>query len=326
MEKSMMTKDIYKIGIIKYTDHASLNRLETGMKRGLDELSKKIGKKFEYEGLVYDGKADPDEMERAAAELVEKGVDLVLPIATPTTVAVKCILEKNNIPMVFQAVSDPITANLIDSFEHPGKYITGTSDGLDGSLLVKMLLAVHPEIKKVGLLYGKNEISSKLPITEMKTALTEYGVAFTEIRVEHKAQVVEAAESLVSQKVKAVLTPTDNTVMSAELLISPVFTDAGIPQFTGSHAFVINGAFFGLGGSYRRNEARSMQMVEEILIHGKSPMEIPVVRATHNLATVNNQICERLGYDRERLEQIFAEQGLQTVFLDSQEEFDPDSE
>ena len=67
-------------------------------------------------------------------------------------------------------------------------------------------------------------------------------------------------------------------------------------------------------------------MVEEILLRGKSPMEIPVVRATHDLATVNNQICERLGYDRDRLEQIFAEQGLQTVFLDSQEEFDPDSE
>ena len=55
MEESRMTKDTYKIGIVKYTDHASLNRLETGMKRGLDELSKKTGKKFEYEGLVYDG-------------------------------------------------------------------------------------------------------------------------------------------------------------------------------------------------------------------------------------------------------------------------------
>lgn len=321
-----MKKDVYKVGIIKFTDHASLNRIEAGMKRGLDELSEKTGKKFEYDGLVYDGKADPDEMKKAAAELAEKGVDLVLPIATPTTVAVKPILEENHIPMVFQAVSDPITANVIDSYEHPGKYITGTSDGLDGGLLVKVMLAVYPGIKKVGLLYGKNEISSKRPVDELKTALTERGVAFTEISVEKKEQVVKAAESLVSQKVEAVLTPTDNTVMSAQRLISPVFRDAGIPQFTGAHAFVINGALFGLAMSYRSNEARSMQMVEEILIQGKSPMEIPVLRAIHSLATVNNQVCEQFGFDKEQLTRIFAEQGLQTVFLDSQAEFAPDSE
>lgn len=323
-----MTKDGYKVGIIKYTDHASLNRIEAGMKRGLDELSKKTGKKFEYDGLVYDGKADLEEIKRAASELVEKGVDLVLPIATPTTVAVKDILEENRIPMVFQCVSDPLTANVIDSYEHPGKYVTGTSDGLDGGLLVKMLLAVHPGIKKVGLLYGENEISSKRPVTEIKAALKEHNVAFTEISVQQKAQVTAAAENFVSQKVEAVLTPTDNTIMSAELLISPIFTDAGIPQFTGSHAFVINGAFFGLGGNngYRENEARSMEMVEDILIRGKSPMEIPVVRGFHGLATVNHQICERLGYDKEQLTRIFAGQGLQTVFLDSQEEFAPDSE
>lgn len=323
-----MTKDVYKVGIIKYTDHASLNRIEAGMKRCLDELSEKTGKKFIYDGLVYNGKADPDEMRRAAAELIEKGVDLVLSIATPTTIAVKHILEENRIPVVFLGVSDPLTANVIDSYEHPGKYITGTSDGLDGGLLVKVLLAVHPEIKKAGLLYGVNQISSKRPIAEIKEALTERGVAFTEIGVERKSQVVEAAKSLVSQKVEAVLTPTDNDIMSAELLISPVFTDAGIPHFAGSHAFVINGAFFGLGGTsgYRENEAKSIQIVEDILIHGKSPLEIPVLRVSHDLATVNNQICEQLGYDKEQLTIVFAEQGLQTVFLDSQEEFAPDSD
>lgn len=321
-----MTKDVYKVGIIKFTNHASLNRIEAGLKRCLDELSKRTGKKFDCDGLIYDGKADPKEMKKAAQALAQKKVDLVLSIATPTTVAVKPILEEHHIPIVFQAVSDPITANVIESFEHPGQYITGTSDGLDGGLLAKMLLAVHPETKIVGLLYGKNEISSKRPIEELKAALTERGVAFSEISVDNKSQVMGAAESLVEQKVEAVLTPTDNTVMSAELLISPIFTDAGIPQFTGSHAFVINGAFFGLGGSYRSNEGPTMQMIEDILINGKSPMDIPVVRGTHSLATVNNQICERLGYDKGKLTQIFAGQGLETVFLDSQAEFAPDSE
>ena len=37
-----------KIGIVKYTDHASLNRIELGAKNCLAELSEKYGIEFDY--------------------------------------------------------------------------------------------------------------------------------------------------------------------------------------------------------------------------------------------------------------------------------------
>ena len=319
-------KKSYKIGIVKYTDHASLNRIEMGAKNCLKELGEKYGVEFDYENYVYDGKADMELMKEIGHKLADANVDLVISIATPPTVAMKGILAENKINMLFRAVSDPISAGVIDSFEKPGLYITGTSDSLDGARLSQVMLAAVPNAKKVGLLYNTAEVSSKLPISEAKEYLTQIGIEWIEATPSSKAEVATAAKYLIEQGVEAVLTPTDNTVMSAEMEISPIFTEAGIPQFTGSHAFTINGAFMGMGSLYKDGDAEFMHLAEELLIKGKSPIDVPVIRSAHTFAAINNQVCEQLGYDKKQLEETFANINMKTLFLDSQKEFDEDSD
>lgn len=319
-------KKSYKIGIVKYTDHASLNRIEAGAKSCLKELAEKYNIDIDYENYVYDGQADMEMMKKIGVELADAKVDLVISIATPPTVAMKDILAENKINMLFRAVSDPISAGVIESFEHPGLYITGTSDSLDGARLSKAMLAAVPHAKKVGLLYNTAEISSKLPIAEAKEYLTSIGIEWIESNPSSKEDVLTAAQWLIDQKVEAVLTPTDNTVMSAEMEISPVFTAAGIPQFTGSHAFTINGAFMGMGSLYKDGDAEFMQLAEELLINEKSSIDVPVIRSAHTFAAINNQVCEQLGYDKNKLKENYAKINMNTMFLDSQKEFDEDSD
>ncbi|MBQ3588127.1 MAG: ABC transporter substrate-binding protein [Oscillospiraceae bacterium] len=319
-------KKNYKIGIVKYTDHASLNRIELGAKNCLAELSEKYGIEFDYENYVYDTQADTELMKKAGQELAEAKVDLVISIATPPTVAMKDILAENKINMLFRAVSDPISAKVIDSFERPGQYITGTSDSLDGARLAQVALAAVPDAKKIGLLYNKAEFSSKMPIEEAKEYLTNSGIEWVEANPASKAEVTDAAKQLIAQGVDAVLTPTDNTVMSAEMKISPVFTAAGIPQFTGSHAFTINGAFMGMGSLYKDGDAEFMSLAVKLLIEEKPAIEVPVIRSAHTFAAINNQVCEQLGYDKDKLKESFAKINMNTMFLDTQKEFDEDSD
>lgn len=315
-----------KIGIVKYTDHASLNRIELGAKNCLAELSEKYGIEFDYENYVYDTQADTELMKKAGQELAEAKVDLVISIATPPTVAMKDILAENKINMLFRAVSDPISAKVIDSFERPGQYITGTSDSLDGARLAQVALAAVPDAKKIGLLYNKAEFSSKMPIEEAKEYLTNSGIEWVEANPASKTEVADAAKQLIARGVDAVLTPTDNTVMSAEMEISPVFTAAGIPQFTGSHAFTINGAFMGMGSLYKDGDAEFMSLAVKLLIEEKPAIEVPVIRSAHTFAAINNQVCEQLGYDKDKLKESFAKINMNTMFLDTQKEFDEDSD
>ncbi len=320
-----MDQIIYRIGIVKYTDHASLNRIEAGIRTGLDSLAAEYGITLDYDGRVYDGQADTERMKEIGHALADEQVDLVISIATPPTVAMKPILEEKGIPMIFRAVSDPISAKVVDSFEHPGEFITGTSDQLDGGELAAVMLKVMPDIRKAGLLYSKAEFSSLVPVREARAFLEAAGIECIEATPETKDDVMSAAEDLIARGAEAVLTPTDNTVMSAELEISPVFTDAGIPQFTGSHAFTINGAFMGLGSSYKDSDTGFMGLVEDLLIKGKHPIDMPVVRDKHSFAAFNNQVCEALHIDRELLKQRIGELGMKTFFLDSREEFDEES-
>ena len=319
-------KENYKVGIVKYTDHASLNRIEAGAKNCLNDLSKKYNIEIDFENYIYDGQADMQLMKKIGQELADAKVDLVISIATPPTVAMKDILAENKINMLFRAVSDPISAGVIDSFEKPGMYITGTSDSLDGGRLAQVMLAAVPDAKKVGLLYNTAEVSSKLPISEAKEYLTNAGIEWIEATPSAKNEVADCAKALIEQGVQAVLTPTDNTVMSAEMEISPIFTAAGVPQFTGSHAFTINGAFMGMGSLYKDGDAEFMQLAEELIIKEKSPIDVPVIRSAHTFAAINNQVCEQLGYDKKSLEEAFSKINMNTMFLDSQKEFDEDSD
>ena len=321
-----MSSRIYRIAIVKYTDHASLNRIEAGIKTSLHKLGEMYGVQFDYNGLVYDGQADTERMREIGRTLAEEHPDLVITIATPPTVAMKDILAEKGITMLFRAVSDPISAKVIESFEHPGKYITGTSDSLDGKELAGVMLKIMPDLKKAGLLYNTEEFSSKVPVQETKAYLEEKGIEWVEATPHTEAEVPAAVMELINEGVQAVLTPTDNTIMSAEMEISPLFTAAGIPQFTGSHAFTINGAFMGLGSYYKDSDARTISLVEDLLIKGKSPYDMPVIRDPHSFAAFNNQICEALGYDKDLLKSRIAELGMNTLFLDSQEEFDENSD
>lgn len=85
--------------------------------------------KFDY--TLYNGQADGTTLNQIGAELVSKGVDLIVPIATPAVKIMQSATEDTEIPIVFSAVSDPVGAGIVDSLDAPGGRITGTSDALN---------------------------------------------------------------------------------------------------------------------------------------------------------------------------------------------------
>ena len=296
-----MRKNAYRVGIVKYMAHASLDRIEAGILAGLHDLSVKYETPIDTEGLVFDGQGSNDRLEEIGRILVREDVDLVISIATPTTIAMKRFTEPAKIPLLFRAVSDPVGAGIVPSLREPGKYVTGTSDALDGKELAAVMKTVLEFPVKVGLLYGSEEASSRAPMQEVKDYLWGMGITYVEEKPKSGDQVVEAAKRLIAEKVEAVLTPTDNTVMSVEAELSRLFTEAKIPQFTGSHAFTITGAFLGLGAYYKDTDGQFLELVEDLLFRDLKPSEIPIVKTPHSFVAINNQVCDALGFHREEL-------------------------
>lgn len=286
----------YKVGIIQFVDDASLNQIEQNIEKELTAKSEEGGDTYVFDGYVYNGQADSTTLNQITTQLLDDGVDVIVPIATPAAQIVQAATEDNQIPVVFSAVSDPVGAGLAESMDAPGANITGTSDALNTNAILDLMFAANPDIKKVGLLYSQSEDSSKKPIEDAKAYLDEKGIEYVEKTGTNNTEVTQAADALIAAGVDAVFTPTDNTVMTAELAIYEKFIDAGIPHYCGADSFALNGAFCGYGVDYAKLGVETADMVIEVL-QGADPATTPIKTFDNGIATVNTETAEALGID-----------------------------
>ena len=136
-------------------------------------------------------------------------------------------------------------------------------------------------------------------IQEAKDYLDEEGIEYVERTGTTTDEVQLAAEALIADGVDAVFTPTDNTIMTAELSIYEKFIEAGIPHYTGADSFALNGAFVGYGVDYANLGQKTADMIADILVDGAKPSETAVETFDNGTATVNTETCEALGLDFE---------------------------
>lgn len=295
---------VYKVGIIQYVDDASLNQITENVEAELDVLGEKYGVTFEYADYYCNGQADSTTINQMVAELINDQVDVLVPIATPTAMICQAATEDNQIPVVFSAVSDPEGAGLVASNDAPGSNITGTSDALNTEAVFDLMFAQNPDIKSVGLLYDKSQDSSAKPIEAAKAYLDSKGVSYVEKTGTNNDEVMLAADAMVAADVDAVFTPTDNTIMTAELGIYEKFIDAKIPHYCGADSFALNGAFLGYGVNYATLGKETADMVAEILVNGKEPATLAVKVMDNGTATVNTETAEAIGYDYSALKDL----------------------
>ncbi|MBQ7523750.1 MAG: ABC transporter substrate-binding protein [Oscillospiraceae bacterium] len=293
----------FKVGICNYVDDASLNQIVDNIQNRLAEIGEANNVKFD---IRYDNcNADANVLSQIIANFLAEKVDLMIGVATPVAIAMQTATEGTDVPVIFAAVSDPLSAGLVESLEAPGANITGTSDFLDTNAVMNLIFAANPEAKQIGLLYDVGQDSSATPIAAAKAFLDDKGVSYKEYTGTTVAEVVLAAQAAAADKVDAVFTPTDNTVMTAELSIYETLANAGVPHYTGANSFALNGAFLGYGVDYANLGVVTADMVAEVLLEGKQPATLAVKTFDNGTATINTETCEALGLNFDEISKVF---------------------
>lgn len=320
MMASTVMADDFKVGICNYVDDASLNQIVDNIQARLEEIGEEKGVSFE---VLYDNcNADATVMDQIISDFQADSVDLMVGVATPVAMRMQAVTEGTDTPVVFSAVSDPLGAGLVESNEAPGANLTGTSDYLDTASIMNLIFAADPDADKIGLLYDLGQDSSTAAIAEAKAYLEEKGIEYVERTGTTTDEVQLAAEALVADGVDAVFTPTDNTIMTAELSIYETFINAGIPHYTGADSFALNGAFVGYGVDYANLGVETANMIAEILVDGADPAATPVKTFDNGTATVNTETCEGLGLDFETVKAAFEPLCTQVNEITTAESFD----
>ena len=280
----------YTVAIVKQMDHPSLDEIANAIAARLDEIAAEQGVTIEY-GEIYSGQGDETVLNQIGAQVVADQVDVIIPIATTAAQLMTVAAEGSGIPVVYAAVSDPETADLLDL-----DYVTGMSDALNTEFIMDMMFAQDPEIQNVGLLYSLSEPNSTRPIAEAKAYLDQAGVAYTEYTANSNDEVIAAVGALIADGVDAVFTPTDNKIAEAELAIAPDLAEAGIPHYTGADSFVRNGAYATCGVNYTDLGAQSADLAYEVLVNGMEGQE-DYYLVDGGIITVNTETATALGLD-----------------------------
>ena len=310
----------YTIGVCNFVDDASLNQIIANIRARLAVIGAENGVIFDVD--EDNCNTDANVMNQIIANFQANKVDLMVGVATPVAMAMQAAAEGTDMPVVFAAVSDPLGAGLVDSLEAPGANITGTSDYLDTNAIMNLIFAANPDAAKIGLLYNVGEDSSAAPIAAAKEYLAAKGAAYVERTGTTVDEVMLAAQALVTDGVDAVFTPTDNTIMTAELSIYETFAQAGIPHYTGADSFALNGAFLGYGVDYANLGVETADMIADILLNGRDAGSVPVRTFDNGTATVNTETCAAIGFDYDDIAAKFAPYCTRVQPITTAESFD----
>lgn len=295
----------YKVGVVNWVDDASLNQIIASLETQLDAIGAQYGCTFNYADYESNAQGDQSILPQIGTDLIADEVDVIVAVATPTAAVMQASTENTDIPVVFSAVSDPVGSQLAESMDAPGGNMTGTSDALNTTAILDLMLLADPDMKTLGLLYDTAQDSSTQAIADAKAWCDDKGITYEEKTGSTVDEISLAAQSLIADQVDAVFTPTDNSVMTAELTIYELFCDAKIPHYTGADSFALNGAFLGYGVDYIQLGNETANMVAEVLA-GEDPATMAIRTFDNGIATVNSETCEAIGLDLGTIKELFA--------------------
>ena len=95
----------YKVGIVLFMDHPSLNQIKDNVASELDRLSDSMGVTFNYADYTFNGQGDASVLNQISSELISDEVDVIIPIATPVAQIMQAETVDHKIPVIFSAVS-----------------------------------------------------------------------------------------------------------------------------------------------------------------------------------------------------------------------------
>ena len=274
-----------RVAIVQPLSHTSLNQTRDTIIASLEASG------TEFEIITRNAEGDSAALSTILENIKTEGVDILIPIATNTAQSAKMVFEDSDVPVVFAAVSDPVSAGLTGE---DSSFITGVSNNIPSAEIVKLISDFQPDYKLIGFLYTSSETNSVSTINAAKAYCEEQGIAYEEVSIANLSELQTAVETLISRQVDALYTGNDNSIASAMSTYIDVAYEYGIPVYCGADSMVADGGFATIGVDYVQLGKQVAALVERIAA-GEQPEDIPYETLAEYARFVNLQAAQRIG-------------------------------
>ncbi len=279
-----------KVAILQYMPHSSLDNCTQGVKNALDSAG------IEYDVQVgSSGSADSDCQSYAEQMASSGNYSAIIAVATPAAVSAYSAVRNasSNIPVIFCAVSDPVSAGLVNSVDEPGNNCTGTSDAIDIAGQVKLIKTLQPNIKNLGVIYTTTEANSISQLATLKAECDANGINLVQKGINEASELQAVSVSLVSE-VDAITNLTDNNVVDNMSVVLEQANQKGIPIYGSEIEQVKKGCIASASIDYVALGEKTGNIAVDVL-GGKSAATYPVVNVSDSFLVVNPDVASSLG-------------------------------
>lgn len=266
---------------IQYIEHPNLEKMYRAFQNEIINWAKKNNKTVDFELQIAN--QDVSLASQIVNRYVQKDADMILALGTPAAQAAQRATKK--IPIVFGAITDPVEIGLVNTLEHPGRNITGSSDKWPYEKQFEMIKELLPNVSKIGIVYNPSEANSENAMRDIRRIAAHMGYIINEVSITNSTEVYSAAQSLV-RKSDIFFAPADNTVLSALDAYLKVAKQYHIPLFVGDEGSVEKGGVATYGPDYYELGIETGRLGVRIL-NGESPSDLPVAVPTSGTLVVN---------------------------------------
>lgn len=289
---TLAADEIIEIGVLQLVEHPALDAAYQGFVDGLKEAGYVEGENIKID--FNNAQADQSNLMTMSERFVKNGVDLILAIATPAAQSVASATDE--IPILFTAVTDPVAARLVESWDVPGLNVTGVSDIGPIEEQVQLCKDLIPDAKTVGIIYNSSEVNSEVQARQAKEYAEELGLDVEFGTVTSVNDIEQVATSLAA-KVDIIYVPTDNTIASAIPNLVQVAQEKGLLIVGGEEGQVESGASATISISYYKMGLQTAAMAVRILKDGALPAETAVEKLEDTDLVLNTTYAEEIGYE-----------------------------
>lgn len=277
------------VGVTQIVSHPGIDAIRKGFMDGMRVAgySTETGTRFDFQNA----QGEMSNAQKIAQKFRADGVDLIFAISTPSTQA--AAKATTAIPIVFGAVTDPLSAGVVKSLDKPGRNVTGVSDVWPYKDQIGLLRQLAPKAKRLGVVYNAGESNSAFAIGRIKQACKELDYQLVAVPVAGTGEVYAAAKSLVG-RVDALYSSADNTVISAVESLVKVAQQAKLPCIAGESDSVQRGALATLGTNYYEVGRSSSGLAVKVL-KGADPASLPVIQDSKTDLYINLKAAEAMG-------------------------------
>lgn len=276
-----------RVAIFNLVSHPILDDSVAGIKVGLAEEGYGPDK---VEIIEVNANGEFDKLNAFAKELLSGKPDILVPVSTPVTRAVRQEAPGTQ-RIVFSTVTNPVDVGMD---QHP-KNMTGVCDVVDYKANLDLIFELFPQTKRIGLIYNAGEKNSQYGVDEVRK-LVERRAELDVVSVSNSQEVIDAARSLVG-KVDVFYVGSDNTVVTAMAGLTKVAYENRVPVIASDSGSVRDGALAAVSVDYEKLGKSAGKMVADLLRTEKAPGDVKVVMFVGDTLLINARSARQLGYE-----------------------------